>query len=252
MLNLRTAVKLSVATLALTAGLSAASVTVNSVAGSWTSATAPPGDFPCIAGVGTANLSWGHNLNPACDLTPANQSGFDIAPTIPPPQVFVVPPDTPWFKIANFTHRNNPVNDPITSAVLRLTVNMTIGVTPVVSLFDYTFLLNETPNNPPACGPEGGTPTGLGGPGCRDVVTIMAPAAPAVFLVDGTTVTLALRFSEDGGATTTSQFLTTENVDNSAELFGKITADAVPEPATFVLGGGALLLLGAARRFRRA
>lgn len=252
MFQLRTVVCAAVAALALSTSLNAAAVSVDSVTASWISSTASPGDFPCVAGVGTPNLSWGHNLAP-CDLAPAAQSGFDVTSSIPPALPFVVPPDTPWFELADFVHRNNPVNDPITSAVLRLSVDLTVDGTPINQLFDYTFMLNETPNNPPACGPEGGTPTGGGGVGCNDIVTIVAPAAPAVFMVGSTTVTLALRFSTDGGVTTTDQFITTENANNAAALYGKITADVgdIPEPATMFMAGGALLLAGAARRFRR-
>lgn len=251
MIKFRTAACATVAALALSMTLSAAAVSVDSVSASWTSAAAPPGDFPCIAGLGTTDLSWGHDAAP-CDLPPAQQSGFDIDPSIPPAQNFVVPPDTPWFKLADFTHRNNPVNDPITSAVLQLSVAMTIDGNPVNPVFNYTFLLNETPNNPAACGPEGGTPTGAGGVGCNDIVTIVPPPAPAVFVVGGVTVTLDLRFSEDGGLTTTNQFITTENQDNAAALFGRITAveDQVPEPATFVMAGGALVAAALARRYR--
>lgn len=253
MINLRTIASAGVIALVLSMGLSGAAVSVDSVTASWTSAAAPPGDFPCIAGVGSANLSWGHDAAP-CDLAPATQSGFDVAPTIPPPQAFVVPPDTVWFPLADFVHRNNPVNDPITSAILQLSVDMTIDGNPVNAMFDYTFLLDETPNNPVACGPAGGTPTGLGGAGCNDIVTIVPPVAPAVFIVGSTTVTLELRFSTTGPGGVTTEFITMEGTDNDAELFGRITAveDQIPEPATFLLAGGALLLAGAARRFRQS
>lgn len=233
--------------LALSFSLQASSVTVNSVTGTWTSATAAPGDFPCIAGIGTGSVSWGHNAAP-CDLAPAAQSGFTVTPTIPPPQNFVVPPDTGWFRLADFVHRNNQVNDPILSATLQFGVGLNIDGTPLNPAFTYTFNLNETANNPAACGAAGGTPTGQGGAGCNDIVSIM-PLSPATFVVGGTTYTMNVQFSQDG-TNPTSNFITLENANNTAGLYARIAAatTAVPEPATFTLAGVALLAAGIMRR----
>jgi len=249
MLSLRSAANVAITGFALTLCLQAASVTVNSVTGSWTGTTAAAGDFPCVAGIGTGNLSWGHNAAP-CDLAPAAQSGFDVAPTIPPPQNFVIPPDTGWFRLADFTHRNNQVNDPILSATLQFGLGLNIDGTPLNPSYTYTFNLNETPNNPSACGATGGTPTGQGGAGCNDIVSISSQA-PATFTVGATTFTLDLQFSQDG-TNPTSSFITLENANNTAGLYARITSATtdIPEPATFILTGAALLGVGLMRRGR--
>ncbi len=251
--SLKTAAKATVAALALAMSLSAANVSITLVSGTWTSTTSSPGDFPCVAGIGTSSVSWGHNLDPiGCDLAPADQSGFVFVSNIPPQQDFVVPPDTGLFPLGTFIHRNNPVNDPVETADLKLDVDLLINGSPFSTSFTYTFDLNETPNNPVGPCPTGGTPTGSGGVGCNDVVSIVTNPAPIVFNAGGTLVTLTLQFSQDGGATPSSQFITTENQDNLAVLYGQITATSdVPEPMTFVMAGGALLGLGLVRRYRQ-
>jgi hypothetical protein len=125
----------SVATLSLLAGSSipafAATLTLNSIEGSWTSAVGGAG----VIGFGTNELRWGTSPT-------GEQSGFRFDAVAPlPPEIQT---DTP-FLLGTFTHFNFPIA--LDSAILFADLDVTLGIentTP--QTINHTFSLEETLN----------------------------------------------------------------------------------------------------------
>jgi len=103
----------------------------------------------------------------------------------------------------------------------------------------FPFAHNETPNN-----------TGTS-PADDDIVTITTPIVNVPIMVGSDLYFFnLLGFSVNGGATIQNVFSSPEGGHNTAQLYGELTREAVPEPASLLLLGGALTAF--AGRLRRA
>jgi len=233
-----------VALLSICGAANADPFTMNSSLGVWASIV-PPGS---ATGVGTSQIRWG---------TPAGgsgQSGYDYDAAAPPP---VALNTEVLFLVGTFVHHNQPVTgDSITGATLDITLDMTFGSTSVIETFAYNFQHVETPNSIPCqFGPADGATNTVP---CDDRVSILNSIPDQTFTVGGTTYTLDLiGFSQDGGATVSNKFFTTEEQNNYAGLYAEVTSNftpTVPEPSSVVL---LITVIGAGlactrKRWRRA
>jgi len=168
-------------------------------------------------------------------LPPTGQSGFDFTPE--PTPLNALSDGTP-FSLGTFDHINFPTSGASLQSI-DLNFSMTIsGLSPIAGAFH--FAVTETSNAPPCQFP--------GSPPCPDAVNIESPFLNTPFVLDDTEYFFSLLgFSQDGGVTTTAQFITNEGQQNIAGLFGVITEtpiSSVPEPTSSWLLGGLLAGLG--------
>jgi hypothetical protein len=176
------------------------------------------------------------------------QSGYDFE-SIVPPEIAGTAPDGP-FLLGYFTHHNFviPSGTSITSTELILTFALDLDGTLFSPVFTYLLDHEETPNSIPCAYPSD-TP-------CADRVTISSPSGGNQFTVGLTVFTLNLAFSPDGGNTFSNQYITQENLANTAGLYGfletSIIPEIIPEPGTWTLMGLGLagVAIGGWRRRR--
>ena len=223
----------------LAGSASASQITFVSVTGNWHDAVSnlpgrPQGEPAITNGVPTSSINWG--------VTSGAQSGYDFTRTAPGPQT-LPPVPTPFFPLGTFTHRNFPVSDPsLTSVQLDVVLLLNVdGVQTGPLNFTFTFHHEETPNNQSPCPYP--TPAGEG---CTDRVTFFSSPAPTTFKVGGVDYTLSMSFVDSNG-NPVSEFITRENLVNTANLVGQFT---LPPPTitnpTLVLrkSGPATMTLG--------
>ena len=176
------------------------------------------------------------------------QSGYQFAGINPPGSINVPPSPTPYFKLGTFTHNNFIVDSPVLTSVM-LDVVLTFDVDGIASgPFTFTYLLQHTEtDNKKETGSICPFLTPIG-EGCTDRVLISG-GAPQSFIIGGVKFNLDLAFQIGGNPI--NQFVTREQLANTADIVGRFTAKSeIPEPATAGMMGVALLALGAYGRRR--
>jgi hypothetical protein len=218
-------------------------IIINSVIGSWTSATPAAG----VSGINTNEIKWG---------TPAGssgQSGYKFVGVAPPP--VGVTPNTA-FDLGTFTHNNFPITgNVITAATLKVDFQINVDGQPVSLSSFFDFAHDETPNTSNHCAYGGANGQRVNINGCADSVKFVTNAGQTqsftyqgfdyVVNISGFLVNNVLA----------SQFLTIEGRANNATLRGEIIKkedlNVVPIPAAAWLllsGLGGLGFLGRRRK----
>lgn len=193
----------------------AASLTLNSVTGSWTN----PIGGTSINGLGTDEIRWG---TPA--LFGSEQSGFKFDSAAPPSVIIETETN---FLLGTFTHFNFPTTLGTFPNAVDLDVSLDIGS---IQNFKYTFNIDETPNGPFVTCPSfqvSNTP-------CDDRITFGSGFTDQTFSIDGEEFTLQLAgFSSTANSLNPiSSLVTEENRASTAFLFGRITTPINPGPGT--------------------
>ena len=187
---------------------------------------------------GNQEVRWGTGVNGSGQ---EYKSGFRFDEGIPRPLDVNA---GEMFNIGDFTHYNNVIyGSGPTSLDLTLTMYIT-GANPTPLNINFTFLFNETLNYP-SSGSCNFTP-GYSEP-CPDIVSFPNVYTDQTFALGGKTYTLELLgFSQDAGQSLVQQFITSEDAENVASLYGRFSevTTQTPEPGTVLLFGTGLGALG--------
>jgi hypothetical protein len=212
---------------AVSARASAVSISIDGVAGAWTSVSGSPS---ALTGLNSNQISFGQ---PATIGGPQSSYLFQSSGLSGPFSTGNT------FNLGAFTHFNLPIyGNSITGATLSLTVS---GHTSDGSTFSLTssflFHHNETPN----IGPAGC---------CDDIVTaLLNPVNSQILSIDGANYRFGFGSFLVGGLPMT-EFRTVEGLTNSATILGSLEAleprsTASPVPGPMAGGGGiGILVLG--------
>ena len=228
----KTLLALAASTLIVSGPAQAVPITTSGV---WENPTGTPETLATITGEGTNTLGWGTPLF-------MDQSSWVFAGIVGD-----LPdnPDGQRFELGTFTHRNRALFPDASADFTGADLLLTLAIGSTEQDFTFGFGHIETPNEADPCA-EGGNPP------CPDLVSILTPTALELFVLDGMLFEFTLLgFSQDGGNTIVSEFLTLENADNSASLFGTFRKVEVPEPLTITILGLGLFGIAAYTRRRR-
>ena len=186
---------------------------LSNINGTWTN---PVGGVN-LTGVGTSVVTWGDGAAP--------DSGYTFGAG---PNINGVTLNTPVF-LGTFTHNNQPIPSGTAISAIDFNLSFNTNGTPVLISAVFDFLHNETSNL-----------TGTS-PADDDIVTITTPIVN-VSINQGTDWYFfnLLGFSKDGGATFSNVYSSPEGGNNSAALYGRLTATAVPAPSSLFLMSTAL------------
>lgn len=244
--------KFAVAALAgvwLAGAAAAASFSIDSVSGIWTSAT--PVEATGLSGVGSSHIAWGGGHPDGNYL----QTSFDFAGA-----AGLMPAEDAWFEAGTFTHYNSATASgtypsSIFDATLKLTFNLTVdGAAKVVErVFD--FAVRDTRNSDAVCANGLANGVGVNVNGCADRVRLADNEAVNTSFKVGDTV---YHFDISGFGTFAFgagyyRIWTPENEAKQASIYGRYWSEPAPVPLP---AAGWLLLAGvgamaATRRRRR-
>lgn len=216
----------AVALFACALDASAATVTINSLSGVWSSAA--PSGVVGMEGIGTNQIKWG---SPASS---GGKSGYEFTAISTPSTVATSP-----FGIGAFTHHNLPIYassvGSITSAVLDVTLSGNVDGTAFNLTSQFLFSHDETPNSASSCPGDAVA--------CDDIVTVSS------VLPGGDTVNVAgidyifnIAGFVDGDGNSVSMFKTTERMSNTAMLVGEFSTN-IPNVSNVPLPAAGWLLL---------
>ena len=213
----------------------AGALTLSSVEGAWSNAVGGTNiNYFYDVAVAYGNqkedqVKWG---DPASS---AGQSGLGFTGIAPPASVFGI---GSAFQIGQLRHFNNPIYTAVSAVdlAISLTFSDPAGLN---DSFDFTFTVNETPNN-----------NGGASPADDDFIFFPSSYANETFTIGGVAYTLELLGFGDSADDLVAQFQSPEGGTNSTLLWGRITTPpSVPEPATMLLlGFGLAGLLGFRRK----
>ncbi len=164
----------------------------------------------------------GYSCPPTIDLS--QQSGFGFDGSAPPSFAFA---SGEVFLVGTLTHYNRPIQAPTGLRYVDLRIDLTFSEPPIATSLTYTLRLDETLNQPP-CTYPGNTP-------CPDKVDFTDTIPDQVFgPIDGKYYTLQIVGFAPGvpgtcqyvPGQTINQFITEENQENHACLFGQVLVAA--------------------------
>ena len=197
-------------------------IDLTNIAGTWHNSVGGTS----VTGEGTNSITWGDGVAPDSGyLFQAAANILDAGIGVP-------------LLLGEFTHFNEVIPVPnLTGVDLHFSFDTNGAPASVNAVFPFAH--NETPNN-----------TGTS-PADDDIVTITTPIVNVPIMVGSDLYFFnLLGFSVNGGATIQNVFSSPEGGHNTAQLYGELTREAVPEPASLLLLGGALTAF--AGRLRRA
>lgn len=224
----------------------AATLTIDSTAGSWTNVATSDGPTGPLTGAGTSKIAWG---DPAKKTT--LQSSYEFNSTGP-----VTQSSPASFLIGQFVHTNGyiwAVSTQVDQADLDVSVSGTADGQAFSLSSVFRFIHDETANEAKKCKRGGKNP-------CGDTVNISTISGAPLVITQGSTIFTILidGFVQALGGPVITSFLTPELQQTPLYLQASLqigTAppppSAVPVPAAGLLLAGALGAVGLIRRRRR-
>ena len=204
--------------------------------GVWTGVGQDNGAVEGLSDVGGDTISWGAGVT-----GPQSAYSYEALEGDAPTDASLIP-------LGNFAHNNFRISLPsISGADLALSISFPDENAEVELALPFEHV--ETPNQASPCAEGGDQP-------CPDAVVVPSVSERVTF-GDGSVYDFeVIGFSQDGGATLTTRFLTQEEAINSATLFGRLvlvsgppvplTSASATLPLTAVFATG--LLIAARRR----
>jgi hypothetical protein len=216
-------------------------ITVNSTTPTWTYVGGTSTNL-FTSGTGNSEI-WGVQWGQS---TGSGQSGLGFNPAQPPSYTAT---SGTLFDLGTLYHYNNPITGNTPSSITLTLATSVQNAQPASQGFAFGFTVDETPNSPP-CQYQTNPP----GPACADKITFSNLDTTNAFTLGGKQYTMEIiGFSNDGGQTLTSSFISNEGGTNSAHLYAEFVAphSAVPEPMSLALLGSGFAAVGMLKRKRK-